>query len=282
MNSNNSIDSAREYLAGMEVVRKLDEDNDSYENIFLVKNKNEKRVDVQKICKDTYHFNILELYVHQIMQDNSHFVKLHDIVHIPGRTTYWTMDYIEDGDLFDIIKFGRYKIDEKKCRKIIFQLVNALNDLHSHQIIHNDVKLENLLYNKKKNKVIICDYGLCHIIGTPSMDDGTVVYFSPEKIKGELNQVSFDWWAVGVVTYEILSGKYPYKLKNGSGDYDSDHADYNDLNPEDMLKYLSKRPPKIGQASDSANDFVQQMLRYDTTKRLSSYNNIIRHPFLKF
>jgi len=149
------------------------------------------------------------------------------------------------------------------------------------------MKLENLLYDRSKNKVYICDYGLSVNIGTPSSYDGTYEYFSPEKLKVELNQESFDWWAVGVVAYEILSRKYPYdelekRKKNDQSSSGSSSSSQDDFNPEELLKYQRSKLPTIKRVSPVANDFVQQMLCYDYTKRLHSYNSIMRHPFLKF
>ncbi|AJK91663.1 pk-1 [Spodoptera frugiperda granulovirus] len=286
MNSNKSIVVAQRYLNDVEIVGKLNDEN-SYENIYLIKNKNNNELYVQKIVSDR-NFSFFELHVHDVMRNNSHFIKLYDMIHVPG-CTFWTMQYIPDGDLFDLIKNSAFRIDENKTRKLVFQLVNALNDLHSHRIIHNDIKLENLLYNRKKHKVYICDYGLSHNIDTPSTYDGTYVYFSPEKIKHEPNQVSFDWWAVGIVTYEILSRKYPYKLFNNNGDRKKtsrsssviDDDDFEDIEPEELLKYQRNKLRKIRRASPTANDFVQQMLCFDYTKRLNTYNAIVRHPFLK-
>lgn len=294
MNSNKSIIVAQKYLSDVEIVGKLNEsDENSYENIYLIKNKKDKRLYVQKVVSDDK-FSFFELHVHDIMRDNSHYIKLYDMIHVPG-CTFWTMEYIPDGDLFDLIKNSAFRIEETKARKLVFQLVNALNDLHTHRIIHNDVKLENLLYNRKKHKVYICDYGLSHNIDTPSSYDGTYVYFSPEKIKHEYNQVSFDWWAVGIVTYEILSRKYPYKIfnqprevkhlslrKKSSKNSSSSADDFEDIEPEELLKYQRNKLRKIRRVSPVANDFVQQMLCFDYTKRLNSYNSIMRHPFLKF
>lgn len=283
MNSNKSIALVQNYLNNLEIVRKLNDDN-SYENIYLIKNKTDDKLYVQKIVAEKK-VSFLELHVHYVMRDNPHYIKMYDVFYVPD-CMFWTMQYIPDGDLYNMIHYSTFKFEEKKARKLIFQLVNALNDLHAHRIIHNDMKLENLLYDRSKNKVYICDYGLSVNIDTPSSYDGTYEYFSPEKIKFELNQESFDWWAVGVVAYEILSRKYPYdelesRKKNQVMQSNSSSSNDN-FDPEELLKCQRKKLPKIKRVSPVANDFVQQMLCYDYTKRLHSYNSIMRHPFLKF
>ncbi|AAS82735.1 ORF3 [Agrotis segetum granulovirus] len=279
MNPNRSITKSVQYLENLEVVGKLNSDDESYENIYLLKKKDTNQMYVQKTASRKK-FNFLELYVHDIMRGNSHFISLHTAVFLPD-SIFWVMDYIKDGDLYDLVKNSRYKFDETKCRKIILQLVNALNELHKKKIIHNDIKLENLLYSVNKHRIYVADYGLAHIIGTPSLYDGTSVYFSPEKIKEEVNQESFDWWAVGVVTYEILSKRYPYKInEDETKDFDTNSDVMNGIEPQNLLPYLSRKLPRIKSASPIANDFVQRMLQFDITKRLHTYNDIIRHPFL--
>jgi Alphabaculovirus/Betabaculovirus serine/threonine-protein kinase 1 len=262
----------------MEVVGKLNCDESSYDNIYLIKKKGSNQVHILKTINKRI-FTYMEPFVHEIMKNNTHFITLQCAVHLPD-TSFLIMDYIKDGDLFELVKNSNFKLDENKCRKIILQLVNALNELHKHLIIHNDIKLENLLYNKDKHRLYVCDYGLAHVMGTPSTYDGTNVYFSPEKIKEEPNQASFDWWAVGIVTYEMLSRKYPYKLGHGPHEYDSDGENFNDIEPQALLRHQTKRPPNIKHVSEVSNDFVRRMLTYDITKRLSTYDQIIRHPFL--
>lgn len=279
MNSNKSIVRAVQNLQTLEVVGKLNSDDESYENINILKKKDSTQMYVQKVVAKRK-FSFLEAHVHQIMRNNSHYITLHHMVYQPDNI-FLVMDFIKDGDLYDLVKNSKFRIDENKCRKLVLQLVNALNELHKHQIIHNDVKLENLLYSREKHKIYVCDYGLVHIIGTPSLYDGTSVYFSPEKIKEEPNQPSFDWWAVGIVTFEILSGRYPYKLnEDETKDFDTNSGDLNNVDPIELLPHLSRKLPKIKNASATANDFVQKMLCFDISKRLHSYNDIIRHPFL--
>nr|QNN89437.1 PK-1 [Pieris brassicae granulovirus] len=86
------------------------------------------------------------------MHDNPHFVNIHNFVYNKRGDVVLTMDYIPDGDLFDLVKHDneRYRLEESICRKIIFTLVNALHELHKKQFIHNDIKLENLLFDRKK------------------------------------------------------------------------------------------------------------------------------------
>lgn len=260
-------------LRNVQILERLNEnDENSYENIYICKKKGDPNKYVCKMVKDD-RFNPLEFTLPLLMQSNPHFVKVHNFGYNRRGDVIIIMDYIKDGDLFNLIKKDYYKLNEFTCRNIILMLVNALQDLHKKKYIHNDVKLENLLFDRRKKRLYICDYGLARAIGTPSFHDGTTVYFSPEKIKKHPYEPSFDWWAVGVVAYEILSSNYPFNI-NEDSDTDS-------IEPCDMLPLYSEKLECIKNISRKAMDFVTKMLTPDINNRLNNYDQIIKHPFLE-
>ncbi|AAM70201.1 protein kinase 1 [Phthorimaea operculella granulovirus] len=276
MNPSRSIARVVQDLKNIQILEKLNKNEDSsYENVYLCKKRNDPTKYVCKLLEKRI-FNPLEFAVAVMMKDNPHYVNIQNFVYTENGDVFYLMDYIKDGDLFDLIKRNKKKIplDENACRRIIITLVNALNDLHKHYLIHNDIKLENLLYDRSKKRVYLCDFGLVSTIGAPSCYDGTVVYFSPEKIVKSVCDVSFDWWAVGVVAYEILSTHYPFDLN------DNDGEEVNSIEPDEMLPLYTKPLPRINHVSNNANDFVQKMLCLDIDKRLSTYDEIIKHPWL--
>nr|AIU37213.1 ORF3 pk-1 [Cydia pomonella granulovirus] len=279
MNPSKSISRVAQELSKYEILKKLDEsDTESYSSVYLCKKKGEHKRFVCKIVKPST-FNSLEFDVHILMRNNPNFIKLHNFVFNDNGESLLIMDYVSDGDLFDFVKMNdtrELRLNEAACKKIIITLVTALNDLHKNNIVHNDVKLENLLYDRKKKRLFVCDYGLSRIVGTPSFYDGTTVYFSPEKIRHEAYQTSFDWWAVGVVAYEILSTEYPFDINEGN------EEEMDAIEPKDMLPLYSKPLPTIEHVSKKANDFVRRMLALDINSRLSTYDEIIKHPFLCF
>ncbi|AKN80702.1 protein kinase-1 [Diatraea saccharalis granulovirus] len=269
MNLTKCISRVVQELKNTQIVEKLcvNDDETAYDNVYICTKKGDKKRYVCKSIKNGL-FNPLEFAVPILMINNPHFLKVKNFVYNVNGETFFIMDFIEDGDLFEIKNEER--LDETTCRNIIFTLVNALHDLHKKNVIHNDVKLENILFDKRHKKVFICDYGLARIIDTPSIYDGTSVYFSPEKIKNQPYAPSFDWWAVGIVCYEILSSSYPYPID-----------DEKEIDPPDMLPFYSKSLKQIKGVSKKAMDFVSRMLTLDINNRLSSYNEIIKHPFLR-
>ncbi|APO13887.1 protein kinase 1 [Plodia interpunctella granulovirus] len=273
MNPNKSILRSVQDLKNITIIKKLNDNDNTYENIHLCKKKGDQKI---YVCKTVtrHHFNPYELVVPILMKNNPHYVKLHNFVYNEKTgESYHILDYIPDGDLFELVKSDFFEFDERSSRKLIFTLVNALNDLHKEGLIHNDVKLENLLYQRKRKRLYLCDYGLVRLIGTPGMHDGTSVYFSPEKIRKEPYNPSFDWWAVGVVAYEIMSGNYPFHDEETS-------EEICDIEPLDLLPLLSKPLPDTEGISERAKSFLQQMLEFDINNRLNTYDKIIKHPFL--
>lgn len=119
------------------------------------------------------------------------------------------------GDLFSVTaKHGR--INEDAMRKTVYQILQSLKHIHSLRIIHNDVKLDNILVrdaNYTGDNVILSDFGfaeecdengLCHSL------KGTLEYSSPEKIRGLCYNGKADIWALGVTTLTCLLGIWPF------------------------------------------------------------------------
>ena len=82
--------------------------------------------------------------------------------------------------------------------------------MHKNDVIHRDIKPENVLFHE--NVVKICDFGWA--IHSPLLRDtrcGTPLYSSPEMLKKQLYDSKIDIWCIGVLTYELLTGKVPFE-----------------------------------------------------------------------
>lgn len=92
----------------------------------------------------------------------------------------------------------------------------AINELHTKGIMHRDLKLENILVDEKGYLKII-DYGLAKILGGSELATsycGTPEYLAPEMVDGQGHDKTVDWWALGVLMYEMLTGMTPFFNKN--------------------------------------------------------------------
>ena len=127
------------------------------------------------------------------------------------------MEFIEGGTLEDKIKAAPLKLGE--AVRIATQVAEALKAAHAKEIVHRDIKSANIMLTKDGQAKVL-DFGLAktsHSTMLTRMGStlGTVAYMSPEQARGEEVDHRTDLWALGVVLYEMMSGRNPF-----GGDYE--------------------------------------------------------------
>ena len=146
---------------------------------------------------------------------HKYIVQLYEILETPQHI-YIIMEYCEGKDLMDFI-LSKQHLSELESLKFFQQLINALFYLHSQNIAHRDVKIDNMLLDKNKDLKLV-DFGL----STKYSDDilldqpcGTVVYAAPEVLDGnEYHGMLADVWSSGIVLYGMASGYLPFSDKD--------------------------------------------------------------------
>jgi len=142
------------------------------------------------------------------------------VIHEVGESSehpYMAMEYVEGETLRDKIHKGPLKSEEALA--IVVQVASGLAEAHRKGIIHRDIKSANIMVtNKGQAKVM--DFGLAKLRGGSSLTKsqttlGTVAYMSPEQARGDSLDQRTDIWSLGVVLYELLAGKLPFR-----GDHD--------------------------------------------------------------
>ena len=110
------------------------------------------------------------------------------------------------------------KLEENYMKKLTMQILNSLKFIHKENILHRDIKLDNILITKDLSQTKICDFGISRfIVNGQKMTEisGTPAFMCPEVIKGEgYEGFGSDIWALGVVLYSILTGRLPFKGTN--------------------------------------------------------------------
>ena len=121
-----------------------------------------------------------------------------------------------DGELFGLLEDDG-TLPEEQVQLIACQLVSALHYLHSHRIMHRDMKPQNILLCKD-NRVKLCDFGFARAMSVETMVltsiKGTPLYMSPELVEDRPYDHSADLWALGCILYEIFTGAPPFFTNN--------------------------------------------------------------------
>ncbi len=121
------------------------------------------------------------------------------------------------GDLFDRV-YSKGYYSEIPGQRIVRMIISGVAYLHSVGITHRDLKLENILFHESRDdsKIVISDFGLSHMRnGTVESDPmtttcGSAEYLAPEMLQGEEYSELIDMWALGVITYVVLSRRMPF------------------------------------------------------------------------
>ena len=176
------------------------------------------------------------------------------------------MEYICAGDLLSYIK-KRGKLTEQVAKFIFKQIVLSLQYIHSHNIVHRDIKLDNILIDLDNN-IKICDFGVSKIIkkGESMLEQcGTPAYIAPEILLNHgYEGFGVDIWSAGVVLYAMLGGTVPFKGNN-----------INELH--DLIIKGEFKPLK--EISPEATHLIKNILEVDPKKRITT-KDILVHPWL--
>uniref|UniRef100_A0A8C1LIL0 Calcium/calmodulin-dependent protein kinase 1Db n=1 Tax=Cyprinus carpio TaxID=7962 RepID=A0A8C1LIL0_CYPCA len=203
---------------------------------------------------------------------HENIVALEDIYESPTHL-YLIMQLVSGGELFDrIVERGFYT--EQDASALIKQVLDAVNYLHSLGIVHRDLKPENLLYFNphEESKIMISDFGLSKMEGVAndimSTACGTPGYVAPEVLAQKPYSKAVDCWSIGVIAYILLCGYPPFYDENDSklfeqilrAEYEFDSPYWDDI-------------------SDSAKDFINNLMQKDPEKRLTC-EEALRHPWI--
>ena len=162
---------------------------------------------------------------------------------------------------------------ENQTKFFIACIIESLIYIHSKNIIHRDIKPENLIFDEK-GYLHVTDFGIAKYSTNNNSNEtsGTPGYMAPEVMKGLNHTGSVDYFAVGIITYELMMGKRPYVGKNRS-----------EIKEQMMIKqvFLDEDNIPIGWSQYSA-DFINRLLLRKDTKRLGYYNDleVKNHPWL--
>lgn len=198
---------------------------------------------------------------------HKHIIHLEE-VYESSKKMFLVMELCNKGGLDELLK-QRVRFNEKDTRCIMSQLVDAVVYLHENNIVHRDLKLENILLSDAKlddaqMNIKITDFGLSYIrgdVGNDMMQQvcGTPMYMAPEVITNLGYSERCDVWSCGVLMYFLLHGGPPFVA--------STEEELHELIKKGELSY---RDPHWDPVSLTAKNLIEWMMRVDPARRCSA------------
>ncbi|GAB4833137.1 Serine/threonine-protein kinase AtPK2/AtPK19 [Ancistrocladus abbreviatus] len=184
---------------------------------------------------------------------------------------YLVLDFVNGGHLFfQLYNHGLFR--EDLARIYAAEIVSAVSHLHGNGIMHRDLKPENILLDADGH-VVLTDFGLAKEFQENERSNsmcGTVEYMAPEIIMGKGHDKAADWWSVGVLTFEMLTGKPPFVGGNRN------------KVQQKIIKDKIKLPTFL---TSEAHSLLKGLLQKDPSKRLGSgptgSEEVKRHKWFK-
>jgi len=165
---------------------------------------------------------------------------------------FMVIEYVQGGELYSHLR-REVRFSDEKSKYYAAEIVLAFSYLHGMKVIYRDLKPENLLITAAGH-VKVTDFGFAKIVEDRTWTlCGTPEYLAPEIIQSKGHGKSVDWWALGVLIYEMLAGYPPFYDESPFGIYQ---------------KILAGRVEYPRHIDQKAKDIIKKLLAQDRTKRL--------------
>ncbi|CAL2033426.1 hypothetical protein CAEBREN_11897 [Caenorhabditis brenneri] len=189
-------------------------------------------------------------------------VGLHSCFQTESRL-FFVIEFVPGGDLMFHMQQQR-KLPEEHARFYSGEIILALHFLHSRGIIYRDLKLDNVLIDAEGH-IKLTDYGMCkeniNAGDLTSTFCGTPNYIAPEILRGDEYGFSVDWWALGVLMFEMMAGRSPFDIV-GMQNAEENTEDY-------LFQIILERQIRIPRSlSVRASTILKGFLNKDPTERL--------------
>ncbi|ODV88208.1 hypothetical protein CANARDRAFT_193992 [[Candida] arabinofermentans NRRL YB-2248] len=248
----------------------------SYGKVILVKDKENGKLFAQKQLKKAsmivntanYERTLTERTILERVR-HPNIVKLYYALQDFDKV-YLMLEYLEGGELFHHLSQERI-LSEKVACFYIAEMILALRHLHMNAgVIYRDLKPENCMLNRRGH-LVLTDFGLSKVSNESNSLFGTAQYIAPEVIKGETYDSQCDWWSLGTVLYDLLTGSPPFTGNN---------------NKKIMDKVLTQKVKFPFYLSQDARDLLSKLLNKNPAKRLNCDTNfddkVKTHRFFRY
>ncbi|MBZ0280505.1 MAG: protein kinase [Anaerolineae bacterium] len=183
--------------------------------------------------------------------EHPHIVPLFDFWRDPDGA-YLVMRLLRGGSLRDVLEEnGKFSLEN--AARLLDQITAALATAHRSGVVHSDLKPDNILLDEDGN-AYLSDFGISKVIGHEVTDDsvsGSLAYISPDQLRSESPSPQMDIYSLGIILYEMLTGKHPFDGDNPS---------------QLVLHHLNDPLPDIRQFLPDLPDSLNEVIRRATAK----------------
>src|SRR5438132_1522725 len=208
--------------------------------------------------------------------DHPNICAIHEVGEEDG-STFIVMQYVEGETLAS--RIDRKPLESKESLDIATQIADALAEAHAHNIIHRDIKPQNIMITSR-GQVKVLDFGLAKVVRERSLAEskaetesllteagiilGTVPYMSPEQVRGEVLDARSDIFSLGAVLYELVTGTQPFAAANAAST---------------ISTILTREPPPLARYSREVpaelERIVGKALRKDREQRYQTAKDLL-------
>ena len=272
-----SVSDGKAKLEDFKIIKVIDKG--SFGKVFhVINSKDNKEYAMKRINKDILieKGQIINTKTEKdiLFQAKSPFILTMDYVFQNEHRIYFFLEYVRGGNIFDHLVIQR-RFSEPQVKFIAAQVLIALGYLHANKIVHRDLKPENVLV-EENGYIKLADFGLAKFLqqnqDTKSFC-GTAEYLAPEILDMKGHNFSVDWWTLGVLIYEMTTGRPPFMHQN--------HHKLGQLIRQGHI--IFPHPERHGiKMSDELKDIITKLLERDSKKRLGSVNDaddLVNHPW---
>jgi serine/threonine protein kinase len=234
-----------------------------------------------------------------------HIVALHEVLEDEA-AFYIVMEECDGGQLFDLL-LRESSMPTRECKRIVREILLAVEFLHDHGLIHRDIKPENIMLRQENGEKVIklIDFDTCDEIAprrlslavSPSDRPlkrrstriiGTLGYIAPESFNGEYSTAS-DLFSIGVIFFILMTGDMPfddaiYHTKAGPEEEEDDIQVVGSPRARRVASMLTSTQIDWNMSPwpqlPMARDLCQRLLATDPDLRISSCEDALAHPWL--